>query len=479
MGQVTQLLRKLPGDIRAAVLRSVLRVLATDYAAAPDLRELTAALPQDEILEGLRYVAAMTQVSAHATSLLQTLAPIQPPTPENPPAGGSVGDILELFAQEDVDRFNPSDHRALLDSVQTRLPPVDVRAAEASLGDRADSISEEQISRGLARTLLDLIESHASAERPAAPLLARVETAFRSLLGAGQFAEAVEIIDRMQSLGTRSVLREDINASMSRLASAETIASLVTGLQNAPPETGALIKRLIAAMGTVAVQNLLIALAEENNRSRRRRLFDFTCSLGPAIVREATLFLRDERWYVVRNMIVLLRTVGDRTSLPEIRRTAQHPDLRVRLEAIKTLLAFEPAVPSALLEQAINDPDPKLAESAISLVASYGIKEAVDPLLRILDGNDVLGKRRSTRLKAIAALGELAEPSALKDLGRFFEEPFLPWPAEQERYAAWKSLAGYPPEARAALVAKGLKARDPNIRSICRRLQKQEGTWSS
>ena len=62
-----------------------------------------------------------------------------------------------------------------------------------------------------------------------------------------------------------------------------------------------------------------------------------------------------------RNMIVLLRSVNDRTSLPEIRRCSEHPDLRVRLEAIKTLLALEPSVPRALLEQAIKDPDPKMA----------------------------------------------------------------------------------------------------------------------
>lgn len=471
IGQITQLLRTLPADLRASVLRSVLRVLSTDDSAASQLRDLATVLPRDEVLDGLRYVAQMTKVSPHAMAMLKTLAPLdQRARPEASAPTGTAGDLLELFAEEDIDRFRAG----MQESRTVPVPLMHVQPAEGSLGDRAETISDEQVHRNLAYTLLDLVERHASADQPATALLGRIEHAFRGLLGSAQFADAVEIIDRLQSLSTRPALRDDIRASLARLASAETIASLVTGLQDAPPETGTLIKRLIAAMGKLAVQNLLIALAEESNRSRRRRLFDFTSSLGPAIVGEATAFLSDGRWYVVRNMIVLLRTVGDRSSLPEIHRLARHPDLRVRLEAIKTLLAFEPAVPSSLLENAINDPDPKLAETAISLVASYGIKEGVAPLLKILDGWDVLQRRRSTRLKALAALGELGEPSALDALSRFFTEPFLPWPALAERYAAWESLSGYPAEARQRLVAKGAKSKDPRIRSLCRRIQRGE-----
>jgi len=105
-------------------------------------------------------------------------------------------------------------------------------------------------------------------------------------------------------------------------------------------------------------------------------------------------------------------------------------------------------------------------------VGSYGIKEGVDPLLDILGGSDVFGVRRALRLKAIKALGELAQPRTLPLLHRFFRDPFLPWPSKEERRAAYESLAAYPPEARAELVEKGLRSRDPQVREICRRLTK-------
>jgi len=188
------------------------------------------------------------------------------------------------------------------------------------------------------------------------------------------------------------------------------------------------------------------------------------------VVPEVRSFLTDSRWYVVRNMILLLRAANDRSTLPDIRKLAQHPDLRVRLEAMKTLFALDPSVPRSLLENAINDRDRKAAETAISLVGSYGIREGIDPLLRILERSDYLGARRAVRVRAIKALGELGDPAVLERLDPFFSDPFLPWPSKSERRAAYESLAGYPADAREPFVARGLLSRDSEIRGICGRI---------
>lgn len=90
-------------------------------------------------------------------------------------------------------------------------------------------------------------------------------------------------------------------------------------------------------------------------------MFNILTALGPAVVREATQWLSDHRWYVVRNIIVLLRTVGDRSSLPQVRRCVSHPDLRVRIETYKSLFKFEAHATRDILERAINDPDPQVA----------------------------------------------------------------------------------------------------------------------
>ena len=480
LGQITQLLRTLPETLRAAVIRSVLRVVATDEATGSLLRDFTTPLTRDEIIDGLRSLG--TAISSHAVGLLRSLMEIAPATARPQVGGNLTVELSELFSDEDVDRFNPEDHRSLLDNLAIEIPtiPKNADANPARLGDRVTSVADEVVNRQLAHTVLDLLERHGGQD-DAAMLLTRAERCFHNFVAGAQFSDAIDVVRRLRMLElstTSAELRKAVGGMLMNLASPEAIQHLVTGLQSAQKENAALVQGLIDALGTAAAQNLLVALAEENNRSRRRKLFDFVCTLGPTVVPLATSFLTDSRWYVVRNMIVVLRTVGDRSSLPQIRRAAHHPDLRVRLEAIKTLLALESSVPTSLLDEAINHPDPKLAETAMSLVASYGIKEAVRPLLKILDGRDVIGAKRMLRIRAIKALGELAEPDALPHLERFFRDPFLPWPSLDERRAAYESLAGYAAEARQPFVQIGLTSRDAHIRSICERLAPRGGeSW--
>lgn len=472
--QIVQLLHTLPEPMRGTILQTVLRALATDESNSSLLRDFASAFPDDEILEMLRYLSTMTKLSTSATLLLQSMVRIKAPVPAvSSEAAVPLGDLVKLFGDEDVDRFNPEDHKALLTEVSIQMPEVHPGLQPIDLlGERVETVTDEAVSRQMSLTVIALLERYGSSRAPDL-LLARAESLFRAHLSSGHYADALSMILALRDIsqkGGSEELGQKTSATVTALASEETIRALVQSLHTERTESVEVIQRLIEAMGATAARSLLLALAEENNRSRRRRLFDFVASLGPVIVPEATKFLADNRWYVVRNMVVLLRAVNDRTSLPEIRRNARHPDMRVRLEAIKTLLNFDSSVPRGLLEEAIHDPDPKMAETAISLVGSYGIQEGVDLLLELLEGRDVFGRSRPLRIRAIKALGELAEPTVLPRIEHLFRESLLPWPSREERRAAYESLAGYPTQARLAFVEKGIRSRDSHIRDICRRL---------
>jgi HEAT repeat protein len=463
--QVVQLLRNLPDPLRQSIIQSVLRSLATEEGGAALLREFITPLDQDEVLIALRYLSTMVNLSSHAMRLLEALSAGGAPSRDLPPAPPAlVAELSALFGDDDIDRFNPPEHQSLLEST-IRVPSRPGAVGNiAVLGDRVDTVSDEAVHRSLARSLMEMIARHGTARDPE-PLLRRVEAVVTAQVASGQFADALEIVQTLREISA--------DASLARLAGRETMNSLVAGLLTAPPEVSPAIHSLIDALGSVALQSLLVALAEEENRSRRRKLFDFVSGLGHKIVPDVVRFLSDPRWYVVRNMILLLRGVNDRSSLPEIRRLAEHPDLRVRLEAIKALLALDPSVPPSLLENAINDPDPKMAETAIALAGSYGIREAVGPLSRILEGRDLFGSRRQLRLRAIKALGDLGAPEALPAIEPFLTSSIFPWPAREERRAAWESLAAYPPEARAPFVDRGLTSRDEVVRDLCRRMGRE------
>ena len=263
-------------------------------------------------------------------------------------------------------------------------------------------------------------------------------------------------------------MRAAMRAQLDHLTGTETLSALAASL-GATPAPEAI--RLIRLLGPGAIRSLLQVLVEEKVRTRRRRVFDLLTAVGPDVVAEATPWLTDPNWYVVRNIVALLRGVGDRSSLPTVRRLTSHADLRVRLEALRTLLEFDPAVGHRHLLSAIADPDPRAATAAVELAAQQGGPTMVEPLLGVLGSWDLTGRRRAVRLAALQALGRVGRPEVLPRLARFFRERWGPFPSNAERRAAYESLHGYPPDARAELVMRGLRSRDQEILATCERLR--------
>jgi HEAT repeat protein len=472
--QGVQLLAALAQPIRSVVLGGIIRALGGDETPLAVLRQFTSALPNDEVLEALRYLSSIGDLSPHAALLLNALTQSSPEAvPEAAPEESAVASLVALFGNDDVDRFNPPDHRELLGSVAIRIPEVPEEAvrALAELGTRAGTVASAVVERQVTTVLLDLL-AVAEPGRAVESALARIEQTFRAWLERGAYHEASTLLDDLHAVaaGGSAELKGAIEA---HIGAGSRIPALIESILEAEVEKLPLLRRIVTTLGTPALRHLLAALAEEGDLSRRRRLFDFIASLGPVIVPPAIEFLGDSRWYVVRNMIALLRVLEDRTSIPEVRKLGRHEDLRVRMEAIKSLFALDGNVPKNLLDDLFAHPDAKLAQGAVALVGAYKMKEGVDPLLRILSERDLLGGARMIRLKAIRALGEIGDPRALPALGGFFGGSWLPWPAREERLAVWQSLSHYPPAARAPFVEKGLKSRDGEIRAICARLAKR------
>jgi hypothetical protein len=476
--QIIQLLRALPGEVREPVLAAALRTLAREETASAHLASLAAALPPADVLRGLRRLAReQGQLSSHALQMARTLAEAHEeagPTPAllEPPA--DFAEMAALFREEDVDRYNPEDHRVLL----AQKPTVDLDAIAVELAADPDAFgpdteSDDAIERRMVTTLLDMAAGSPDVVQPL--VLGRLREIFVRSLQLSRFTQAVGIIRAVRELVADPSLaerRETLDEFLINLADAPTLATLVAASRQPGGPPFVQVQTLVLALGASASRGLLEALAAEQDRGRRLRLIELAASLGAAIVPETRRLLADPRWYVVRNMVLLLRRVQDRSAMSEILRCADHPDLRVRLEAIRALFAFDSKVPRELLARTINHPDPKLAEAAVLLAGQHGITQAVDLLVEILLRWDFFGRRRSMRLKALRALADLGDPTVLPRLGRFFRE----WPfslvAIEERRSAYRYLSSYDPGSRAPWVARGEKSRDAVIRDICRGLMK-------
>ncbi|MGH7315047.1 MAG: HEAT repeat domain-containing protein, partial [Candidatus Rokuibacteriota bacterium] len=459
--------------------------LATDETASPQLASLAAALPPADVLRGLRRLAReQGKLSSHALRMAQALAEAHeemasaPPLPDPPP---DFAAMAALFREEDVDRYNPEDHRALLAQKPTLdLAGIAVELAADPDAFGSDTESDDAIERRVVTTLLDMAAVSPDVAQPL--VLGRLRDVCSRALQVNRLAQAISIVHAVRELAadpSQTERRETLDAFLINLADAETMAALVAASRQPGGPPFVQVQTFVLALGASAACGLLEALAAEPDRGRRLRLIELAASLGAAIVPETRRLLADSRWYVVRNMVLLLRRVQDRSAMREILRCADHPDLRVRLEAIRALFAFDSRVPRDLLARTIHHPDPRLAEAAVLLSGQHGITQATDLLVAILLRWDFFGRKRSLRLKALRALADLADPAVLPRIGRFFRERPFPLVGLEERRAAYRLLSLYDAAARAPWVARGEKSRDSVIRDICRGLARAGSTSPS
>jgi HEAT repeat protein len=474
--QVARLISLLPEELRHPVLLAAMKAFSSDEQASQELKALDATMAKESALD------ALMRSSPEPATEPRPAEPAPPPAPP-PPAReeprARIAGIEELkrhlkaiLEGEDVDRFNPDLSDVAPDRLAVRLPELSVsEGAAPDLGDRPESLGEEPMLEGVVQSLAEMLDAP-PLPGTAPTVLKRLEEAFRYFLSAGLFEHAAQLVDELKGKITDPRVATEvivpIQESLERLASAETAATILERLEHLGDQSLDRVRQIALSLGAPAIRSFLMALGEEKDNSQRRRILDYLISLGPSIAPEARALLADQRWFVVRNMLYLLRSVGDRTSLPEVRRCVNNPDVRVRLEAIKTIYAFDTNVPRDLIWKTILDLDPKSAETAVMFAGAYGIMEAVDPILSILKKWDPIGLRRSLRLKAIQSLGELGDPSALEPLKRYFKDWFFPVVAREERLAAFRSLEHYPEPARRPFLDMGLKSRVPEIREICR-----------
>jgi hypothetical protein len=160
----------------------------------------------------------------------------------------------------------------------------------------------------------------------------------------------------------------------------------VTLLLQADPVDFALLDALLPRMGDAAPGVLLENIIESRNSDVRRGLLERMSQFGEQVIPLVVERLkRDERWYVQRNMLAILRDLKAPISLITIEKYLTHSDHRVRREAM--LLQFQdPAQRARALVVALKEneyPTLKLALQA----ARQGCPEVAVPVLakRVVD----------------------------------------------------------------------------------------------
>jgi len=301
-------------------------------------------------------------------------------------------------------------------------------------------------------------------------------------IDAGNYSEAIPVLEKLRASETES-FSEDwmrkgmISAEISKLETEDFLNKMLEDHFSSRSGAEQNLPKLLEIFGDYTIKFLIEKIASENNRKKRYKLSLIIKSLREKALPALIKCLEDQKWFLVRNAILLIGDIGDHSSVRFLREPLSHDDHRVRREAVRALMKLGGEESSDMIASALDDTDASvviaamealsnvkntkaifkmirilsksngyenaediLRRTAIENLSKLRIREAVPELIKILMKKSFLGMAESAemRLEAVKALGSIGGDDAMKALVDASEKD----PLSQIREVASSLIAG-------------------------------------
>jgi HEAT repeat protein len=248
----------------------------------------------------------------------------------------------------------------------------------------------------------------------------------------------------------------------------ETLEAVLDGLTVWGKTKYEEILQLISSVGAPFVEPLFRRLAEERSLSLRRFYMERLQDLGAPARAYALRNLRDRRWYVVRNCIVLLRHLGDPSVVGHLRQVADHPHARVRQELIRTLLRFEHPAVDRLIAREMGAGDTEMQKFAVHLAGESNDPAVFERLRAVLTAKALSDGDYDLKAAAVRSLAKIGNPAIFPSFERILAARTIlrSGRLHQLKEEIVRSLESYPYDEAMPLVTRVEKSGNPEIAAV-------------
>jgi hypothetical protein len=210
--------------------------------------------------------------------------------------------------------------------------------------------------------------------------------------------------------GAFADLVEDALDDVSRT---EILDELMVVLAAAESGTGS---DLVAAWGDRIVHYMIDAMAADEPPVNRKHLVEYLGYAGREDVRLLASLVTDPRWFIARNLAIALGRTGRPQAIPAVESVLDHPDERVRVEAVRSVAALrgDGAVPALL--DALTDVSGRVRHAAISLLRASPSPDVIGGLAEVLEYRSLAPSEIPRLVQALAERKDPAAGAALERL---------------------------------------------------------------
>jgi hypothetical protein len=309
-----------------------------------------------------------------------------------------------------------------------------------------DTLNGHALERQFCAILLDLLEQDIGI-RSAEAIKRNLEELVPYFLETGDFVSLTRIHDHLSRKldETPQPLVSFVNSALDIFAGENFIAQVLDGLDNWGKDQHPAIREMMGRIGLPFVTPLLDILAEEPVMARRRLYMDCLRRIGSQALESIAARLSDPRWYVVRNLVILVREINDPGALPSLSRLVGHAHPKVQYEVIRTYLHFKDPRADRHLLRELEQNDAGILVGVVKLAANSRNPEVARRLTELLNARGASDQELALKSTIINSLAEMGCVDALPGLAAFIESRslFMARPLLRLKLEAVESLGRY------------------------------------
>jgi HEAT repeat protein len=377
--------------------------------------------------------------------------------------------IINLLKEDRFRDFVNEQYRRELDMMLRGIEGEESQLTETV----REGNTERLVDRTFSDVMLELLESDLPNSDDYLGFLTRLSGLANAFLETGRFQELCDVYNTIYSQALSGRFKNEASSMIEYFfRSDEFIRNLVEAfkLWGIYDQEGAM--RLARVLKFYLLTPLIDIFSEETDMNMQKFFLSLLSKMGSDVSREAVRRLSDERWYVIRNMILLIKESGGRNYIKLIRPFAKNKNKLVCMEAIRTLVHFGDRDGISFLKIYLRSDDPELREEAANISGIYRVKEAVPYLIEIVEKRDLFGYEAYYKIPVIRALAKIGDIRAVEPLMSIYKSKGILFRSKlnELKTEIFKTIKSYPAYAVKPLIELGTKSRNKEIKSLSDRL---------
>ncbi|NOY38962.1 MAG: HEAT repeat domain-containing protein [Nitrospirae bacterium] len=468
---------RLRPELKKQFLSSAVKNVSTDIGATTRaIKEISV----DKIIELLSAIdEQQVTIPAALKNLLDKFSKFYQADSEDTTFGDSIiaddiflsPDVVNLLGTGDFESYVTDVYQKEIEKV-LRFDISEVAAME--LAELTRACSDEYVERFFNQTMLELISSDIIPEEEYEYIVNMIKEEAGQFIETGQYGQVLKILRVLESNLSKERFPDISSEALKEYKSPEFISQFIDSLRIIGRQAREDALQLCDYYGERIISPLMDALVDEESQTIRHFLISLITHFGPRVIPVAIKHISDSRWFVKRNMLLILSECGTKEVLPHVRPYCHHENPKVSFEAIKCLLKEGDSYGINALRGYLNSDNKEVVEQAIALSGIFKVREVIPDLTRMLRRKGISGKDIYDKIPVVKALAQIGDPGTLDTIRDVLSirSILFKGAVERLREAVYSSLRHYPVEEIEDLIEKGLKSKNERIRQESMKIKK-------